>query len=288
MRKLTSFIAASLLLGVYYSYSQSSTNTKEIELYSEGKKLTAHFYQSSSNDLSPTLVMLHGVPQGKGDVLGLGSSLSPKGINVLIFNYRGTWESEGEFSLDNSLEDINNALDYLYDEQNSKNLKIDLDNIIVGGFSFGGGMALNSAIWNPRIKRIISISGADQSVFGRLYKSDPNWQEWWKSMLDQSFQPNGPLVGDPTNLLNVMESNMDKFDLVKNADSLVNKDILIITGWDDQVSTLEAHILPLYRKLKILKAENVSINAFDSGHMLEMNNTIENLISDWIFKLSSN
>lgn len=77
--------------------------------------------------------------------------------------------------------------------------------------------------------------------------------------------------------------NIDRYDLVKNAESLKTKKILFIVGWQDKTSFLEVNTLPLYRKLQQLYAENISIKGFESDH--RFNNVIDDLtdaITEWI------
>lgn len=54
--------------------------------------------------------------------------------------------------------------------------------------------------------------------------------------------------------------------LRKSAAKLINKDILIICGWDDAQATVDQYILPFYRALKNANAKKVSILAFQDTH----------------------
>jgi predicted alpha/beta-fold hydrolase len=85
----------------------------KVELISDGYKLNAEIFHSVSEQPIPTFILMHGFPGGEGDPLGLGKKLSALGINVFVFNFRGTWSSEGEFSFENSMEDIGSTIDFL-------------------------------------------------------------------------------------------------------------------------------------------------------------------------------
>ena len=236
----------------------------KVDLYSNGNKLNADFYNASGGDKQPTLILLHGFPGEEGDLFGLGKKLSSSGINVLVFNFQGTWSSEGVFSFETSMEDIGNAIKFLNKKDNIEKYNIDTTNIIVAGHSFGGAMALTEAIYNPEIKRIISIAGADESVFGRKMLTDDSFRTMFNQILKESESPEGPInfKSDHEKWL----SNLDKFDQVKHAESLVDRDILFIGGWQDDDIVLEEHILPLYRKLQELKSDKIQICVFDSDH----------------------
>jgi alpha/beta superfamily hydrolase len=220
------------------------------------------------------------MPGGEGDLFGLGKKLSPLGINVLVFNFQGLWSSEGEFSFDSSMENIGSAIRFLKEEENLKKFSIDSSNIVVAGYSLGGAMALNGAIYNPEIERIISISGADESVFGRMIKADEGFSTMFAGMLKGLEYPEGPLKCDTEAHSKQFLSNLDRYDLVKNAEILKNRDILFIGGWQDKNILLEDHILPLYRKLQGLKSEKIQIQVFNTDHSFrnvkeELTETIE-------------
>ena len=86
----------------------------DIQFFCREQTIQGKFYSASGTAFSfPTILLLHGFPGNEEHVLGLGAELSLRGFNTLTFNYRGTYQSEGDFSLKNSLEDIQVAFDFL-------------------------------------------------------------------------------------------------------------------------------------------------------------------------------
>ena len=71
------------------------------------------FYKASGVGPFPTVILCHGFPGNDTDVLGLGQRLMKTGFNALAFNYRGTWGSEGVYTVANSLEDAISAIRYV-------------------------------------------------------------------------------------------------------------------------------------------------------------------------------
>ena len=276
-------ILVSLLLVLLTNNASSQTTPVKIDLSSNGNRLNANFYKASGSEKKPTLILLHGMPGGEGDLFGLGKKLSPLGINVLVFNFQGLWSSEGEFSFDSSMENIGSAIRFLKEEENLKKFSIDTSNIVVAGYSLGGAMALNGAIYNPEIKRIISIAGADESVFGRMIKADEGFSTMFAGMLKGLEYPEGPLKCDTEAHSKQFLSNLDRYDLVENAEILKNRDILFIGGWQDKNILLEDHILPLYRKLQELKSEKIQIQVFNTDHSFRnVKEELTESIEDWI------
>jgi len=141
-------------------------------------------------------------------------------------------------------------------------------------------MALTAALYNNNIKRIISIAGADESVFGRKILKDESYRKMFIQMLKETEYPNGPIKTNIDSLTNYWLANLDQFDQVMHAESIKNRDILLLGGLDDHEVLLEEHILPLYRKLKELKANHVAIRVFNSDHSFK---NVREELADTIF-----
>ena len=161
--------------------------------------------------------------------------------------------------------------------------KIDTSRIVVCGYSFGGTIAIESAIYNDKIRNIISIANDDHSVSLKKIAADSVYRKGYVQFIAKSFEPTGPFRGDLKAQMELYLQNVDRYDLVKNAESLKTKKILFIVGWQDKTSFLEVNTLPLYRKLQQLYAESISIKGFESDH--RFNNAIDDLtdtITEWI------
>lgn len=266
-----------LLLSIVITNLFSQTIHEKINLYSGSNKLNADFYQAPGNRKYPTLILMHGFPGGEGDPRGFSSKLSAKGINILVFNYQGTWSSKGTFSIETSMDDVTSAITFLKQNRNIDKFNIDTSNITIGGWSYGGAIALTSAIYNTEIQRIISIAGADESVFGRQIKSDSEFYKMFYQMFEDVNYPKGPIKCNVDLLFKNWIANLDNYDLVKHSYELRDRDILLLGGWKDKQIVLEDHILPLYRKLQELNAANVKIKVFDTNH--EFGNVKEELVN---------
>ena len=274
-----------LILVIFTGIAYSQIAPVKIDLYSNGNKLNADFYQAFGSDKYPTLILLHGMPGGEGDIFGLGKKLSSSGINVLIFNFQGTHSSQGTSSFENSMVDVGIASEFLQKKDNIERFNIDTSNIVVGGWSYGGAIALPDAIYNADIKRIISIAGADESVFARRFKSDPEYYKMFYQMMEGLIYPKGPIKSDIDSSFDNWITNLNQYDQVIHADSLKDRNILFLGGWRDKNVVLEEHILPLYRRLQELNAEYVKIQVFDTNHGFgnvreELKETIEKWIKE--------
>ena len=257
----------------------------KVDLISDGYKLNAEIYHPTTKKPIPTFILMHGYPGGEDDPLGLGKRLSQSGINVFVFNYQGTWSSEGIFSFKSSVRDVHNALKFIRQKETIEKFNIDTTNIVVGGHSFGGAMALTAAIYNDKIKRIISIAGADESVLGRKWKTNPQFRNSLKPILESTIYPEGGIRCDLDTVLNGWLGDLEYFDQVKHAENLKNNDILFLSGWNDNSCIVEEIIIPLYRRLLELNAENIKIKMYETDHSFSnVRDEIAVTIQNWIIK----
>jgi pimeloyl-ACP methyl ester carboxylesterase len=279
-----------LLLILTGSFLQlaSQVNPVSIDLRSNGVKLDAKFYPASIADKVPTVILLHGFPGNQTSPLGLAEKLNSAGFNILVFNYQGSYLSEGNFSFDNCIENASAAFNFLADPGNQLQFKIDTSKIVVCGYSFGGTIALESGMYNDKIRNIISIGNDDHSVSLKKVAADSVFRKAYQGYVAKSFGPEGPFRGDLKTQMELYLQNIDRYDLVKNAEKLKNKKVLFVVGWLDKTSFLEINTLPLYRRLQQLKAVNISIKGFETDHQFgNVADDLASAITDWIKKIGN-
>lgn len=263
----------------------SQANPISIGLRNNSVKIDAKFFPAGKTTRSPSVILLHGFPGNQSSPLGLAERLNNAGFNILVFNYQGSYLSEGNFSFDNCIDNVSTALNFLLDPEIQTNYNIDTSKIVVCGYSFGGTIAIESAMYNNKIKNIISIANDDHSISIKKASTDLEFRENYQQYIGKYFEPSGPFRGDLKAQMKLNIQNVDRFDLVKNAEKLRTKRVLFIVGWQDRTSLMEVNTLPLYRKLQELNAGNTSIKGFESDH--RFGNVIEditNTIIDWIIK----
>ncbi len=116
----------------------------------DGVKLIG-WWLPNKNLATKTLILLHGYPADKGNILPVLSFLSAK-YNLLLFDFRYLGKSEGIYSTAGAkeVEDLLAAIKFLKSRGISE--------IGVWGFSLGGAVALMTAPQAPEIKAIVSES----------------------------------------------------------------------------------------------------------------------------------
>lgn len=251
-----------------------------IEFVSSDSVIKGYFFPSTSDSAIATILFLQGFPGTEGDEL-ICKRLAKADVNVLTFNYRGTFRSEGYFSFSNAVADIGAALQFLREPQNLKAYQIDLEKIVLGGWSFGSGIVPAGAVQNCEIKKIFAISGRDFSKEAQQIAQDPNYAKEVTKNLETIRAPKGP-VNFKDDILSDLVENLATFEIEKLVPLLKDRDILLIGGWDDRVVAIEDHILPLYRSL-VEKGTNVRIEAFQDDHEFsESKDQLVQVIVNWL------
>ncbi|MGC9346826.1 MAG: alpha/beta hydrolase [Anaerolineae bacterium] len=240
-----------------------------VEFTSGGCRVRGRWHRGTGMAPFPTLLLLPGFPGSGDDVLELGHRISSHGVNVLTFAYRGTYESEGSYSLRATLEDIGAAIAYLRQEEAVDRFQMKPGSLVLGGWSYGGGMALTYAANRPDVRRVASIAGTDHAELAREYRRNAAFAE----MLDATFKalesPKGPVRFDGKAALEELAQDPAPYDLRLSAPALADRDILLIGAWDDSYVTIEHHVLPFYRALEDTDAQHVRIIAFQDNHAFE-------------------
>jgi len=279
-----------LLLLIFISSSRqllSQINPVNIDLRINGNKLDAKFYQAEKVISPHTLILLHGFPGNANSPYGLADRLTRNGINVLVFNYEGSFNSEGIFSWENCMNDIGAALSFLKQEKNIRQFSVDTSKIIVCGCSLGAAFGLSATVHNPEIKKIIAVAGGnDLSIYLQKMNRDPVFRTALEKRIAAAAIGNGPIRGDSAYIHNYfgrIMSEYEYFDLIKNAEKLKDREILFITGWLDTTVPLEEFIIPTYRHLKNMNPEFVSIRAFETDHYFtNKRDELADSISEWV------
>ena len=159
---LTSFLSTSLfgqadsivLRDVQWDKGYPAGST-ELFIPSDKAMMAGVIYRANGPKKHPTLLLLHGYP-GNERNLDLAQVVRASGWNVIYFDYRGSWGSQGKFSFMNCVADVVNVVKFCNKLQDS--LRIDTSRIVLFGHSMGGWISLKAAQALPQIKKVFALS----------------------------------------------------------------------------------------------------------------------------------
>ncbi len=124
----------------------------------EGLKLVGEVYIPEQKEPYPALCLCHGVPRGIPDASDRGYPFLAQrfcdvGFLTLIFNFRGTGNSGGNFDILGWTRDLEAALDYL-----DNMTEVDKSKIFLMGFSGGAAVSVYVAAKDPRVSSLVTCA----------------------------------------------------------------------------------------------------------------------------------
>ncbi len=124
----------------------------------EGLRLVGEVYIPEQEEPYPALCLCHGVPRGITDPSDRGypflaQRFCDAGFLTLIFNFRGTGNSGGNFDILGWTRDLEAALDYL-----DNMTEVDKSKIFLMGFSGGAAVSVYVASKDPRVSSLVTCA----------------------------------------------------------------------------------------------------------------------------------
>lgn len=169
-----------------------------------------------------TVILIKGYP-GNDTNFDIGQKIRQSGKNVILFNHRGAWGSQGVYSYSNCLADIQEVIRYLSQDEVSSRLRIKKDAYTLIGRSLGGGVALITGSQIPSVKNIIAISSVNYGSIMTKYTSINQLGSYKKYMQRQIMMNH-----DIDSFLQELLDNKKEYNIVKYAEELGTKSVLFI------------------------------------------------------------
>jgi len=121
----------------------------------EGFNIAGEVYVPGGQESYPALCLCHGIPRGTRDpgdagYPALARRFCDGGFLTLIFNFRGTGDSGGNFDILGWTRDLEAIIDYGYNMK-----EVDRARIFLMGFSGGAAVSVYVAARDPRISHVV-------------------------------------------------------------------------------------------------------------------------------------
>lgn len=197
---------------------KEKVDKEEVSFYSDDVLLKGnYFYVKKPKGI---VLMAHGIRSGGDDYLNIVLYFIKHNYNVFSFNYKGTYDSEGDSTvgLCESLVDVDHAIDYLL--SNSKYNKLPL---FLFGHSWGGYAVSSVLSLQDKIKACACVSGMNSG---------------YTMMVEKASQYVGKLSSTAKPFFDIYQKLLFKEYTKYNATMGINKSnipIVIAHGVDDKV-----------------------------------------------------
>jgi len=203
----------------------------------------------------PCVIILHGIPRDKTSDRDesypqLARRFAGLGWLAMLFNFRGTGESGGNFQILGWTRDLAGVVGFALDQ-----LQADPSRLAVLGFSGGAATAIYTAAHDERIRAVAALSSPAEFTF-----LDTELLEWL-----QRFREIG-LIRDPLfpESVSAWEKEFYEVSPINWVEKLAPRPILIVHGKSDEVVPV-GHATLLFKKAN--KPKELLI--IEGGHRLK-------------------
>jgi fermentation-respiration switch protein FrsA (DUF1100 family) len=242
--------------------------TRDFTLEVDGIDILGQLYLPAANMPYPTVCVCHGIPAGIPDpadrgYLLLAEQICRHGFAILIFNFRGSGASGGNFDILGWSRDLKAVIDYL-----CALAEVDRSRLCLLGFSAGAAVSLYVAAQEGRVSSVAAC--ACPAEFTRL--GEPQFSiDHYRSIgaiKDSDFPPS-------------TEEWLNGFRLVKPIDYVAKifpRPLLLVHGSKDETVPLaDAH------RLYDRAGEPKKLVIVDgAGHRLRQNKEAMAIVLDWL------
>jgi dienelactone hydrolase len=206
----------------------------EWSIPTHGAKMNAALYLASGQGQHGLVILLHGFA-GYERNFDVAQSIRRAGWDALVFHYRGSWGSPGDFSFANAMQDTEAAIAYVRSPAVTSKYGIDPRRIVLLGHSMGGFMAAYAASHDPQIAGAILLAAWNIGATP-LAKADAR-----NKTVAEFATEMGPLRGcTPESLVQEIAAHAKAWDYTSFAPTLKKVPVLIVSTNDELRAANEA------------------------------------------------
>ncbi|MBZ0277294.1 MAG: alpha/beta fold hydrolase [Anaerolineae bacterium] len=255
-------------------------DTFPVTLDSGGVPVFGVLYVPQGVGPHPALLLLHGFP-GSERNFDLAQLFRRAGWSVLVFHYRGTWGSGGDFTFGHVLEDAAVAVAWLRSDTARTTFRVDGSRLALVGHSMGGWAALMTTAADPTLKTAVSFAGWNIGMDMSMVAEGDVPHHDLLTYFDRSTERLHGASGAA--LLAEGLAHVEDWNLVHHAPALADRRLLLIAAGRDSGTPPPIHHTPLVYALEKNSASALTHQVIESDHSFnDRRLTLGRAILDWL------
>jgi dipeptidyl aminopeptidase/acylaminoacyl peptidase len=223
----------------------------------DGISFEVAIYRPPSQQPLGTVVLLNAFPGARvaegfsPREQSLAVALAKSGYGVVRFNYIGSWANTGLFSWFGGVLDTEAVLRFLRTEE-ARSLGIDGSRIVLVGHSYGGWVALMTAVRDPTIRCVAVMASANLGIGGKAIRDNVIAYKRSVAFYEEVLSdPKHPIrAQSATALADDTIEHAEAWDLLNHVDQLRSRQLFFISGEQDQFVPREIYVQPLINELR--------------------------------------
>ena len=255
-----------------------------VEIGPAGDRIRGTMYVAAGRGPHPTVLFLHGFP-GRQEWPDFVKPLRSSGRNVLAIHYRGTWNSDGRYSPNSVLEDVERARAFLRTPGARARYRSSDAPVALVGHSFGAWVALTAARRSPERECVAALALSNLGRLGRDWSADRGRR---RAMVDgfRRLERSGRLrTSGPEELVQAVIDRAAEFDAATYGPGLRDHPVLLLGAQKEVVAPLDEHHRLVADSLR--KAGGVRLTAvemFTSHNFNEGEAQVAAAVAEWLTK----
>ena len=225
-------------------------------------RLFSTIYTPAGEAPFPVVILCHGFP-GNERLLSFADLLREKGFCTVHFHYSGSWGSDGDFSFEHCMEDLDSVIDYVCRDESGL---FDRSRIFVLGHSMGGLMACSAVASRPEITAASIIMPGNIGAYISAANESPEDSALIKGLFEGcgEWLHGYSWETDEANFLQFP----GRYHLETYAEALSKIPVLFVAGTEDAAPFGEADIYPLLRAVRVFHTNQETLVEFDTDHSM--------------------
>jgi pimeloyl-ACP methyl ester carboxylesterase len=254
----------------------------ELAIPSAGQTMAGLLYQANGAGPHPTVVLLHGLP-GNEKNLDIAQVLRRAGFNVLFFQYRGAWGSQGSYALTQLADDALAVLTWLRDPANARSYRIDPTRLSTLGHSAGGFASLAIGSRDQGLACVGAMAPANFGLIAAgIRANDPASLEFL-AYADSLFMLEG--FNGKSMRRELMAAAPETIDTTTFGAGLRGKSVLMVVGKEDNVTPSALMFDPVVAAYRQQSGLQLSSHKISGDHSFSATRLqLTRLILDWMLR----
>jgi uncharacterized protein len=200
---------------------------EELSFTSGDQRMNGLMYVARGRGPHPTVILLHGYP-GNERNLDLAQAIRRAGVNVLFFDYRGSWGSGGTFSFAGAREDVAAAIRYVRAPESVRKYRGDPRRVALIGHSMGAWLAMLGAAADTSIACAGALELGDMARIGVAMNADTAADREFTGYTAWLTEPGAPLHARAADLVGELKANGSRWTVAANAPALAGRTLLLL------------------------------------------------------------